>query len=124
MSGFDQVVTFIRVADLDASEAFYGGALGLEMVRDQGPCRIFRAAGSGYIGVCDQGTAVPEVEGGRVILTLVADDVEAWAERLRKAGVAIEKGPADNDTFRITHIFVRDPDGYLVEIQCFWDPLP
>jgi catechol 2,3-dioxygenase-like lactoylglutathione lyase family enzyme len=36
--------------------------------------------------------------------------------------VAIEKRPTMNTTYNIYHFFMRDPDGYLVEIQRFLDP--
>ena len=34
----------------------------------------------------------------------------------------MEKPPTYNPTYHIYHLFVRDPDGYLVEIQTFLDP--
>jgi len=57
-----------------------------------------------------------------VILTLVSDDVDGWGEYLQKEGVAIEKHPQLNPAFNIYHLFVRDPDQRLVEIQRFLDP--
>ena len=57
-----------------------------------------------------------------MILTLVSREVDAWHERLVSRSVAIVKPPTRNDRFRIYHCFVRDPDGYLVEIQQFLDP--
>ncbi|MBT8213174.1 MAG: VOC family protein [Acidimicrobiia bacterium] len=121
MSGFDQLVTFVRVADIDRSSAFYGGVLGLELVRDQGACRIFRVSGDGFLGVCV--ATEPFEPDDRVILTLVADDIAGWGERLAAAAVTIEKPPTDYPEFEITHLFARDPDGYLVEIQRFWEHL-
>ncbi|MBT8198073.1 MAG: VOC family protein [Acidimicrobiia bacterium] len=121
MSGFDQLVTFIRIADLDRSSAFYGDVLGLEMVRDQGPCRIYRVSGEAFVGVCL--ATEPFEPDDRVIITLVADDIEGWARRLTEAGVTIEKPPTEYPEFQITHLFTRDPDGYLVEIQRFWESL-
>lgn len=57
-----------------------------------------------------------------MIVTLVTDDVDGWAERLVAAGHDVE-GPAANDRFALYHLFVRDPDGHLVEIQRFDEPL-
>ena len=42
---------------------------------------------------------------------------------LRRAGVGFVKEPADNPRYRINNAFVRDPNGYLVEIQRFWESL-
>jgi catechol 2,3-dioxygenase-like lactoylglutathione lyase family enzyme len=118
MDEFDAQVTFLCVADIGRSTAFYGDLLGLELVRDQGPCRIYRASGDAYVGICDH----CEPDPGNVIVTLVTDEVDAWAGRLAHAGHEVD-GPHANDRFEIYHFFVRDPDGHLVEIQRFDVPL-
>lgn len=41
----DAQITFLPVADLQRSAAFYEGALGLPLVVDQGTCRIYRVSG-------------------------------------------------------------------------------
>jgi catechol 2,3-dioxygenase-like lactoylglutathione lyase family enzyme len=115
---FDAQITFLHVADLARSAAFYGGVLGLELVRDQGACLIFRVTERAFLGVCDHRPPDP----GGMILTLVADDVDVWAGRLVAAGHEIE-GPSVNERFGLYHCFVHDPDGHLVEIQRFDDPL-
>ena len=117
-TGFDAQITFLYVADLSRSVEFYGGVLGLEVARDQGACLIYRVAGQGYLGLCSHRPPDP----GGVIVTLVTDDVDGWAERLSAAGHAVE-GPAANERFALYHLFVRDPDGHLVEIQRFDEPL-
>lgn len=111
-------ITFLHVADLDRSAEFYSGALGLPMVRDQGACRIYRVTDSAYLGVCSHRPAEP----GGIIVTLITDDVDGWASLLRARGLDVD-GPTHNERFAIRHCFVRDPDGHLVEIQRFDDPL-
>lgn len=115
---FDSQITFLYVEDLERSAAFYGELLGLELVRDQGACLIYRVTPSAYIGVCSHRPPEP----GGVILTLVADDVDRWAARLAEAGIDID-GPHANERFELYHCFVSDPDGHLVEIQRFDQPL-
>lgn len=117
-SRFDAQITFVYVADLARSAAFYGDVLGLELVRDQGACLIYRAATAAYLGVCNHRPPDP----GGLIVTLVADDVDAWAARLSEAGYSVD-GPHANAQFALYHCFVHDPDGHLVEIQRFDDPL-
>lgn len=117
---FAQAVTFVYTDDLDASASFYGDILGLELVLDQGACRIFRIAPEAYLGVCRRGRRAPQPDG--VIVTLVTDDVDGWHDRLTTRGVVFEGPPRDNDDFRIRHCFLRDPAGYLLEIQRFDDP--
>ena len=117
-TAFDSQITFLYVADLDRSARFYGETLGLELARDQGACLIYRVTERAYLGVC--GHRPPD--SGGVIVTLVADDVDAWAERISAAGHEVD-GPHANARFELYHLFVRDPDGHLVEIQRFDEPL-
>lgn len=114
----DAQITFIYVADLDRSHEFYHAALGLDLVLDQGRCRIYQASAAAYIGVCD--TRAPVTSS--VILTLVTDDVDAMHLRLRRAGAPIDVAPRANPEFGIYQLFSRDPDGYVIEVQRFDDP--
>jgi hypothetical protein len=41
---------------------------------------------------------------------------------LKARGVALEAPPATKETFNIYHFFLRNPDGYLIEVQRFLDP--
>ncbi len=116
---FEQYVTFHPVADLERSDAFYRGVLGLELVLDQGTCRVYRVCGSGFLGVCAREGAQPS-EG--VILTLVSQDPDAWGSYLEGVGVTLHKRPAFNPRYQIYHLFVCDPDGHMLEIQRFEDP--
>lgn len=117
---FDQVVTFLYTGDLDASSRFYGEILELPLVLDQGACRIYRTSPYGFLGVCNH--KGPPKDPDSAIVTLVSQDVAGWAERLRAKGVTFEKEPTFYERFNITHLFIRDPSGYLVEIQTFHDP--
>ena len=114
-----QQVTFLQVGDLDRTDAFYREVLGLELVLDQGACRIYRVGNDAFVGFCDHREG-PAPDG--IILTLVPDDVDAFCERITDAGIELESGPEYNERFQIYQAFVRDPDGYLVEIQRFDDP--
>ena len=116
---FDSQITFCHTRNLDDTARFYEELLGLPMVLDQGGCRIYRAAHGAYLGFCQrEDAAVP----AGVILTLVTEDVDGWHERLKASGVAFEKTPTLNPDYRIYHCFLRDPNGYLIEIQRFEDP--
>ena len=114
-----QQVTFLHTTNLTETAVFYQMILGLKLVLDQGTCQIFQVNGEAFIGFCEhfQG-ANPD----SVILTLVSDQVDAWHDYLIANNVPIEKSPTFNETFNIYHIFLRDPNGYLIEIQKFLDP--
>lgn len=116
---FDQQVTFLYTNDLTLTARFYEDVLRLPLVLNQGSCRIYRVSRDAFLGVC-QHTAPSTPDG--VIITLVSGQVDAWHERLLAYGVPIEKPPTLNPTYHIYHLFARDPNGYLVEIQTFLDP--
>ncbi|MBN2147367.1 MAG: VOC family protein [Anaerolineales bacterium] len=118
MLAITQSITFFYVRDLQATAAFYEGALGLPLQIDQGTCRIYRVSADGWIGFCERADA-PEPDG--TIITLVTPDVDGWYAMLRAKGVQFEKTPQENPHYRIYHCFLRDPAGRLVEIQRFLD---
>lgn len=114
-----QQVTFLHTADLEKTAVFYQNILGLKMVLDQGVCQIFQVSADAFIGFCEH---FEGVNPDGVILTLVSEQVDAWHDYLVAQNVLIEKPPTLHETFNIYHIFLRDPNGYLVEIQKFLDP--
>ena len=116
----DQQVTFLFVRSLAETAAFYENVLGLSLVLDQGSCRIYGVGGGAFLGFCERKGVTPQPEG--VIITLVSSAVDDWAAHLTKKGVALEKPPLLNETYNIYHCFLRDPNGYLLEIQRFLDP--
>jgi catechol 2,3-dioxygenase-like lactoylglutathione lyase family enzyme len=118
---FDQQVTFLYARDLEKSAAFYGEVLGLPLVLDQGSVRIFRTSRNSFLGVGQCNEKRPSSPGG-IIVTLVTNDVDEWYERLRSKRVVFDAPPSQNDAFNIYHCFLRDPDGYQIEIQRFGDP--
>jgi catechol 2,3-dioxygenase-like lactoylglutathione lyase family enzyme len=115
----DQQITFLYTRDLETTARFYEQMLGLPLALDQGSCRIYRVSSDGYLGFC-QRNAAPEQPDG-VIFTIVTQEVDRWYERLCARGVAFEKPPALNPKYNIYHCFLRDPNGYLIEIQKFLD---
>jgi catechol 2,3-dioxygenase-like lactoylglutathione lyase family enzyme len=117
----EQQITFLYTGDLASSAAFYETLLGLELVRDQGTCRIYQLSGSGYLGICQRAGAIVDTERRTLIFTLVTPDVDGWYTYLQGRGVAFEKPPEVNPKYNIYHCFLRDPNGYLIEIQRFLD---
>lgn len=117
---FSGAVTFCYVRDLERSARFYGELLGLDLALDQGACRIYRVTDTAYVGFCTREDAPRP---GGVILTFLTPEVDEVCARLAERGVVFEKPPQQSPRFRIYHAFLRDPDGYLVEIQRFDDPV-
>ena len=115
----DQQITFLYTRDLAATAHFYEQVVGLPLAVDQGDCRIYRVSGDGFLGFCQRQSASKEPLS--VILTLVTEQVDEWYRYLQTQGVAFEKPPAPNPKYGIYHCFLRDPNGYLIEIQRFDD---
>jgi catechol 2,3-dioxygenase-like lactoylglutathione lyase family enzyme len=119
-----QQITFLYAEDLAASRRFYEEVLRLPLVQNQGRCAIYAAApgGRAFLGLCrargPREATDPRQEGG-VVLTLVSEAVEAWQAWLTAQGVATEGPPRESAEYGITHLFFRDPAGYLLEIQRF-----
>jgi catechol 2,3-dioxygenase-like lactoylglutathione lyase family enzyme len=116
-----QQITFLDTRDLRRTADFYERVLGLRLARDQDTCRIYHVTGTAYVGFCERADTPVPPQG--VVLTLVTDEVDRWCARLRNEGVEFVKEPAENPPYRIYNAFVRDPNGYVLEIQRFWEPL-
>ena len=124
--------TMIRVTDLDASLAFFVGAMGFVEVQrvrnEQGRFTLVYLAAPGDVERAgkDQSPLVelthnwdPEVyAGGRNFghLAYRVDDIYAFCERLMKAGVTINRPPRDA-LFAI--VMTHAPDHYLHFRQVF-----
>jgi catechol 2,3-dioxygenase-like lactoylglutathione lyase family enzyme len=116
----EQQITFLYTRNLTQTAHFYEDVLGLPLVLDQGTCRIYSTSSDSYLGFC-QSAEAPEQPVG-IIVTLVTEEVDQWYLHLRANDVVFEKPPAINPEYNIYHCFLRDPNGYLVEIQRFLDP--
>jgi lactoylglutathione lyase len=117
--------TCYRVADSDASVAFYE-ALGFEKRRE---LPIRDEAVNYFLGI--PGHDAPELEltynfetpqGGYELgtgyghIALTVDSLDATLERLRQAGIEPERPPYTVREGGSRICFVRDPDGYRVEL--------
>ncbi|NNC91613.1 MAG: VOC family protein [Acidimicrobiia bacterium] len=116
----DDQITFIYVADLDRSAEFYGGALGFELVQDQGSCLIYRVTPTSFLGVC---VTRPERVGlAGALVTFVTEDVDAWHARVVQAGGTIVRDLLHSEEYQIYNFFAADLDGNQFEVQRFDDP--
>jgi len=113
----------ITVADLEATLAFYEGALGLEIVRSHGrPASL--AFGSQKINVRQvdrtfEPKAARPTAGAADFCLVTALALDEVAARVRDRGVDIELGPVERTGARgiMTSIYFRDPDGNLIEVS-------
>lgn len=116
-----QQITFLHAADLSVTRQFYSEILTLPLVRDQATCLIFGVTESAFLGFCTHIEPIPP--GRKVILTLVTEDVDQWYQNLISAGVEVSGPPQPNPKYQIYHFFLKDPNGYWIEVQKFDQPL-
>jgi catechol 2,3-dioxygenase-like lactoylglutathione lyase family enzyme len=116
------------VADLERSRAFYGGALGLEEV-PRPPNFVFAGAwfqiGDDQLHLLVEGDTTgsaggpepgPSVRDGLAThIALEVDDLDAACARLDEHDVSLIGGPMPRGD-GYDQIFVRDPDGYVIEL--------
>lgn len=119
----DQQITFLYTRDLQRTSRFYSAVMGLKLVLQQEGCRIWQVTETAFLGFCERDNA-PLDESNNVIFTFVTDDVDGWFQRLSAMGVKFTKAPAENPIYDIYNCFLRDPNGYLLEIQRFNHPFP
>lgn len=118
--------TMLRVADLDASLAFYCDVLGMQLLRREDyPEGEFTLAFVGYTEESkgavlelthNWGTSSYDHGSAYGHIAIGVDDVYAACDRIREAGGKIvrEAGPMKGGTTVIA--FVEDPTGYKVEL--------
>ncbi len=115
-----QHTTFLYTRDLSATARFYEEVMDLPLALDQGDCRIYRVGRDAFLGFCERADAPVQPAG--IILTIVTKEVDDWYQHLSDQGVEFESEPTLNPRYDIYHCTLRDPNGYLIEIQRFEDP--
>jgi predicted enzyme related to lactoylglutathione lyase len=112
----------INVADLDAAVAFYE-TLGLEATsRTEIPqafeAIVERPGHGGKLQLAQQKEQALPLDLGSALWKLYVntDDIDATFRRAVDAGAAVEAEPERLDRWPVTIAFVRDLDGYLVEL--------
>lgn len=117
----------LLVADFPATFRFYREIVGLPTTYPpdaSGPYAELALGGDTYLGLFDRGLmleALGRSGAGRTddvhaFLCISVDDVDAEAERLRELGVEIDTPPADHEPWGMRTVYVRDPEGNLVEL--------
>jgi len=117
------IETAIYVADLNVTEAFYRTILGLTMIAKEPGHHVFFQVGEASVllaFIADttlKGDHLPPhgAKGpGHFALGIDANDLDAWRQRLKVNGIAIEQTvewPRGGKS-----IYFRDPAGNLVEL--------
>lgn len=117
----------LTVADIDATVAFYHGVLGMapqEFHPADGSRRMALAFGVQKINLHQAGAEfepkAAQARAGSADLCFLSDQpLQQWQAHLAAQGVAVEQGPVQRSgaTGAIMSIYIRDPDGNLLEIS-------
>ena len=108
-----RIVSNVAASDVDKASAFYEDIFGLKILMDLGWIRTYGSSSKMTIQVSvmsegGSGTAVPD-------MSIEVDNVEEALMRVRKAGIAIEYGPA-TEPWGVRRFYVRDPFGKLINV--------
>ena len=113
----------LTVADIERTARFYADVLGMRRV-EYGNHRTALAFGRSKINLHQVGNefaphAARATAGSADICLITRDRLETVCAELRAHGVAVVEGPVDRvgATGPIRSVYVRDPDGNLVEIS-------
>jgi len=108
-----RIVANLATPEVEKANTFYKELLGLDVLMDLGWIRTYGSGSKMTIQVSvmtegGSGTAVPD-------MSIEVDNVEEALMRVRKAGIAIEYGPA-TEPWGVHRFYVRDPFGKLINI--------
>ena len=113
----------LTVSDIDRSVAFYRDVLGMELVTFGGGRKAL-AFGRSKINLHEVGKefepkARRPVAGSADICLITDDRLEDVRAELDAHGVTVEEGPVERTgaAGRLVSVYIRDPDGNLVEIS-------
>jgi catechol 2,3-dioxygenase-like lactoylglutathione lyase family enzyme len=108
-----RIMANIAAEDVSAAKRFYQDILGLDVLMDHGWWLTYGSSQKMSVQVSiasegGSGTPVPD-------LSIEVDDLDTALQRMKKAKVAIEYGPAD-EPWGVRRFYVRDPFGRLINI--------
>jgi catechol 2,3-dioxygenase-like lactoylglutathione lyase family enzyme len=108
-----RIVANIAAENVAAARRFYQDILGLDLLMDLGWIATYGSSQKMSVQVSimsegGSGTPVPD-------LSIEVDDLDTALQRMKKARVAIEYGPA-GEPWGVRRFYVRDPFGRLINI--------
>ena len=114
-------IIFLTYENLEAGDHFYRVVLGLPLIEDQGWAKVYRLHGSAHVGIVKSHRGpVAEPVGSGTLISIVVEDVDAWYEHLKnEPSIEIAGPPSMVDDIPVTSFFLKDPEGYSIEIQAF-----
>lgn len=108
-----RIVADIGTSKVSAAKSFHQDVLGLDLLMDLGWIATYGSTDEMTIQISfasegGSGTPTPD-------LSIEVDNVDEALIRVRRAGLPVEYGPAD-EPWGVRRVYVRDPFGKLVNI--------
>ena len=123
IDSIDHIVLTVR--DIERTCDFYSSVLGMKVVVFRGHRKALQF-GAQKINLHEAGRELePKAEnptpGSADICFITTSPLDTVVETLQRAGIAIEEGPVERTgaTGSIRSVYVRDPDGNLIEISTY-----
>jgi predicted enzyme related to lactoylglutathione lyase len=115
------LITFFYYKDLSKAAKFYEEIMGFELAVDQQWSKIYRVAENAYLGCVDGNVGYHKPsEIKPVMLTVIVDDPDAWYRHFKKNNVETINEPHDDEELNLRIFLLKDPEGYVIEIQKFY----
>lgn len=110
-------IIFFKTQHIDLLKEFYSTRIGMEIWLEQADCVILKH-GNLLVGFCQRDQT--DTCGVITFYYETQDEVDAMYGRFKECSL---QPPRKNDTYRIYHCFIRDPEGRTVEFQKFLEPV-
>jgi predicted enzyme related to lactoylglutathione lyase len=115
------LITFLYYKDLNKAAKFYEEIMGFELAIDQQWSKIYRVAENAYLGCVDGNVGYHKPsETKPVMLTVIVDDPDEWYKHFKKNNVETINEPHDDEELNLRIFLLKDPEGYVIEIQKFY----
>ena len=117
------LITFFDYKDLKRATDFYQNIMGFNLIHDQKWAKIFQIVENSYVGCVDGNVGYHRPSKEKpVMLTLVVDDPDEWYRHFQKHSIKTINEPHDDKDLNLRIFLLYDPEGYVIEIQKFYQP--
>lgn len=106
-------IVFFKSQAIGRLEEFYTGQIGMEVWLRQEDCIILKH-GNLLLGFCTRESV--DRSGMVTFVYTTREEVDAIYDRLQEIA---QEAPRENEKYRIYQFFATDPEGRILEFQCF-----
>lgn len=116
-------VQWLYYRDLEAIQAFYEEAMGLELMVDQGWAKVYPTSPTGFLGFVDGERGLHSATAQKAVtVSFLTPDVQGWLEHLRQRPAVELREPEVGSEGDFARTLVGyDPEGYVLEWDTFLD---